>query len=323
MGDRRNTSNVTEKGKGGHRSRSSLGTGLNALPKLPLNQGDEVVVYRLSKDPFLNGEAVRLLRYQVATESWEVHVLTGKHSGTKQVISEDNLADLEAVQYEGAEFISRAAQTRLKNDQHKPREGPWQPSRDSPKQSAAGKSQGSQGSSGQRSPAQSRRQSRTDEGAQHSGDSPPGQGDNRASMAVPRNAPRESARKSIAVQRAEEEAQKDPPRAAAPRKSLMQSARASTQGLVTAKRLGSMDASEGIFPQQGGLSNIQEEDSNNSSPRGRSNSGLGNMNSPNSSKTPAFVKEKMLEQQWQKRPSQARASLVASLQGKGAEGDDF
>merc|ERR1712124_237814 len=108
---------------------------------MPLDQGDEVVVYRLGKDPFLNGVAVRLLRSNAAQDTWECHILTGKHAGTKQFIREENLADLDSVQREGTEFISNSAQARLVNDQRMPRQGPW--AKDMPR-SPSGESFGQQ-----------------------------------------------------------------------------------------------------------------------------------------------------------------------------------
>lgn len=348
-GDRRYTVNPGDKGKGARRTH---GPGAPTLPKLSLTEADEVVVYRLSKDPFLNGEAVRLLRSSASQDLWECHVLTGKHTGTKQKVPAENLADLEAVQYEGTEFISRAAQKRLLNDQLKPREGPWvkeeasqatskllrqstkRPDEMSPKAltqdvssstlspNRATFTQGSPqrasiiqgtpqpGSISQGSPQRASIGQGSLQRASLSQGSPQqvpiAQGSpHRASIS--QGSPQQVSSAQVPQQRASLSqgspqqtslAQGSPQRA-----SLVQSARLSTANLNVAKRLEPAATQRERSPS--GLTSISEDQSYTLDLTRRVQGD-----------TPPDVKEKMLEQQWQKKPSQARASLVSSLQAK-------
>jgi len=273
--ERRYTTDINDKGKGGQRTSRFQGGG--QVPKLPLGQGDEVVVFQLAKDPFLNGEAVRLLRPNATQDAWECHILTGKHAGTKQFISEDNLADLEAVQYAGTEFVSRAAEARLFNDQSAPREGAWA------KKDLS------------MAPGQPPHQPR------QGGD------------AEPRPSRKSFSRASEAEEAGYMEAgSASPPR----RKSLLAEARKSMDHLASAQRLDNPvgPMALGVFKESSIRSAVGR------GPEGQAmhnaNKAVVGLGKPNASKAPQDVKQTILEQQWQKKPSQARASLVASLQGK-------
>jgi len=126
----------------------------------------------------------------------------------------------------------------------------------------------------------------------------------------------------------------EPPRQ---RKSLLQASREQASGLLSAQRLGStyQESDWASRPQQHddrpfpmSLHGIQEEDqvsrSSKGDGRGSARSGPsgrpGDMESRSSQQSaqgpPAEVKDRMLEQQWGKKPSIARASLVVALQGR-------
>lgn len=100
------------------------------------------------------------------------------------------------------------------------------------------------------------------------------------------------------------------------RKSLLAEARKSMDHLASAQRLDNPvgQMALGVFKESSIRSAVAK--SPEAQAMRNANKAVMGLGKPNASKAPQDVKQTILEQQWQKKPSQARASLVASLQGK-------
>jgi len=104
------------KGKGKQAAKGgSKGKPADNITRLPLNTGDEVVVYG-ADDPAMIGEAVKLKRWNFDADCWEVEVLTGgpQVRGRVKTLPEDSLLHYDSIMQAGyGEYVSKDAKTRL------------------------------------------------------------------------------------------------------------------------------------------------------------------------------------------------------------------